>query len=196
MAAHSQDTSDPLSFSCACGKLRGRIAAEAVKAATPLVCHCADCRAAELYHNQPDPDGVPLVQTSPEAISFTQGAEHLRVMRLSSKGILRWYAGCCGTPIANTLARPKLPFVGMKRDLFQDPDMFGKIRVKAFLPVPGKPPRTKGAFTMVMGIFRRMGSALISGRWRETPFFDIETGAPIQPPKILTKEERSALYKR
>ncbi|MQY42898.1 hypothetical protein GG681_09605 [Epibacterium sp. SM1969] len=187
---------DSLSFSCTCGKLQGRIAAEAVKAATPLVCYCPDCRANELYHSQPDPDGVALVQTSPEAITFTQGAEHLQVLRLSSKGILRWYADCCGQPVANTLARPKLPFVGMKRDLFQDPDMFGKTKVKAFMPVPGKPARTKGALTMVMGIFRRMGSALLSGRWRDNPFFDTTTGEPVQPPEILDKDTRAALYKR
>jgi hypothetical protein len=45
---------------------------------------------------------------------------HLRLMRLSEKGLLRWYAGCCDTPLFNTMATPKVPFVGVLTDRLDD----------------------------------------------------------------------------
>ena len=75
-------------------------------------------------------------------------------------------------PFANTLAKPGLPFAGMRSDLFQDKSALGKIRARAFIPAPGKQARTKGGGAMAWGILSRMITARLSGRWRETPFFD------------------------
>lgn len=193
----TETTENPLAFSCSCGSLRGYLTSEGAQAGTHVACHCADCRANEVYHNLPDPapEPVRLLQISPEAITITQGAEHLRVLRLTRRGIFRWYAGCCGTPIANTLASAKLPFAGMRTALFENPDHFGKIRVEAFVPQPGKPPRTKGALPMVLSLFKRMGAARLSGRWRDTPFFDAETGEPVAAVEVLSKDARAALPK-
>jgi hypothetical protein len=38
-------------------------------------------------------------------------------MRLSDKGLLRWYARCCNTPIANTPANYKASFAGIAKIL-------------------------------------------------------------------------------
>ncbi|MDE4173624.1 DUF6151 family protein [Phaeobacter sp. PT47_59] len=181
-------------FSCTCGGLQGHIAPEALKTGTHIACYCADCRANEIYHGRPDPapDPVELFQLSPDAIHITKGAENLRLMRLGPKGLFRWYAGCCGTPFANTLKTPGLPFAGMRTNLFAQPEIFGKITTRAFMPRPGKPPLTKGALSMVYGLFTRMVAARLSGRWKETPFFDIETGRPICEPIVLSKAERTA----
>jgi len=52
--------------------------------------------------------GVALYQTRPDCVHIDDGAEHLACLRLSPKGLLRWYASCCDTPLANTLVdRPK-----------------------------------------------------------------------------------------
>ncbi|MDE4061289.1 MULTISPECIES: DUF6151 family protein [Phaeobacter] len=182
-------------FSCSCGTMQGYITPEALKSGTHIACFCADCRANELYHHRPDPAPGPvaLFQMSPDGIHITQGAEELRLMRLSPKGLFRWYAGCCGMPFANTLAKPGLPFAGMRTNLFDQPEIFGKIRTRAFEPQPGRPPRTKGAGTMVYALFRRMITARLSGKWKETPFFEIETGRPVSEPIVLSKADRDAL---
>ncbi|AZV78803.1 hypothetical protein EBB79_13600 [Parasedimentitalea marina] len=189
-------TATQQSFACDCGALQGHVTAHGIKTGTRAVCFCADCRAAELYHGQSDPAPGPvdLFQMSPEDVVITKGAEHLRLMRLSPKGLMRWYAGCCGTPFANTLAKPTLPFAGLRADLFADKDALGKIRARGFIPQPGKPSKTKGAAGMVLGIFKRMATSRLSGQWRQTPFFDIETGEPVSEPKILSKEERAKHY--
>ncbi|MFC4214096.1 DUF6151 family protein [Pseudophaeobacter arcticus] len=182
-------------FSCSCGCFAGHISAEGQKSGLRILCHCPDCRAAELYHHQPDPvEGVDLFQLAPHAITITKGAEHLHLLRLGPKGLFRWYAGCCGTPFANTLSKPQLAFAGLRTDLFDDKNALGKVKAQAHVPRPGKPPRSQGMARMVYGIFSRMITARLSGLWRETPFFDVETGKPVAEPEVLSKEARAKLY--
>lgn len=183
-------------FACTCGALCGEVSAAGIKTGMRLVCYCSDCRANELYHNQPDPapEPVDLFQLAPDSITITQGSEHLKAIRLGPRGPLRWYAACCGTPFANTLSKPTLPFASMRADLFQDKSALGKIRAKAFMPVPGKPAQTKGAGIMAWGIFNRMITARLSGRWKETPFFDTTSRQPVSPPELISKERRATLY--
>lgn len=185
-------------FSCSCGALRGEASEAGIKTGLHLVCHCADCRANELYHGRPDPapDPVALFQLAPDSITITSGAEHLRAIRLGPRGPLRWYTACCGTPFANTLAKPGLPFAGMRADLFQDKSALGKIRARAFIPsaLPGKPPQTKGGAAMAWGILSRMLAARLSGRWKQNPFFDADTGRPVAEPELISKERRAQLY--
>lgn len=182
-------------FSCRCGAFCGHLSAEGVKAGTRVVCFCKSCRENALAHGQPDPapDPVDLFQTTPDAITITKGAEHLSLLRLSPKGTLRWYAGCCGTPFANSSSKRSFPFVGLYADLFQNKAALGKVRARAFIPQPvGKPPKTEGAGRMAYGIVTRMLSAFLSGSWKDTPFFD-DNGTPSSEARILTKTERAAL---
>ncbi|MVO16913.1 DUF6151 family protein [Parasedimentitalea huanghaiensis] len=183
-------------FSCKCGTLRGHVTAQGMKTGTRVVCFCPDCRAVQLYHKQPDPAPGPvdLFQVSPDTIEISQGTDCLQLLQLSPKGTLRWYASCCGTPFANTLAKPGLPFAGLLSDNFANQDALGKIRARAFVPQPGKPSKTTGAAVMALGIISRMATSRMSGRWRQTPFFNIETGEPVAEPKIPTKEERAKFY--
>ena len=57
--------------------------------------------------------GTDIVQTLPKYVEFTDGIDALACMRLTENGLLRWYAECCRTPIANTMANFKLSFVGL-----------------------------------------------------------------------------------
>lgn len=184
-------------FSCNCGAFRGHLSAAGVTGGTRAVCFCQSCRENELAHGQPDPapEPVDLFQTTPDAITITEGAGHLQLLRLSPKGILRWYAGCCGTPFANTTAKRSFPFAGLRADLFADKEALGKVRARAFVPQgPGKPPKTEGAARMAYGILSRMLAAFLSGSWKTTPFFKAD-GTPAAEPRILSKEERAALTK-
>lgn len=160
------------------------------------MCYCRDCRAANRYFGQPDPapDGVEVYQTTADSVSFETGLESLGLLQLGPKGVLRWYATCCNAPLVNTLRNPKLSFATMIVDRLNDPDAIGPIVVRSFVPQPGGPPKHQGAATLAWRVFTRLGAARLSGRWRQTPFFDVDTGKPVVEPKILTKQERSALY--
>lgn len=90
---------------CQCGKLRGRISHPEL--ALRAICYCNDCQmfAAFLAKSAEVLDenrGTDVVGIRPQDLSFTEGLEHLACMSLTSKGLLRWYASCCNTPIANT----------------------------------------------------------------------------------------------
>ncbi|KUP91254.1 DUF6151 family protein [Tritonibacter horizontis] len=186
---------DALTFACQCGSLAGHISRGAERHCSRILCHCADCRAVELYHSCPDPagSGVDLLQLSPDMLHIDQGAEHLRLLQLSPRGMFRWFAGCCGTPLFNTPRSPKLPFVAVRSALFATPDRLGRIIAQAFIPRRGKPPAHKGAARMTYRLMTRMVPARLSGRWRQTPLFDIATGAPVVAPQVLSKAERNAL---
>ena len=86
---------------------------------THVICYCADCQTFARHLGQSetalDADGgTEIFQTLPDAVRITRGADSLALLRLGPKGLMRWYAGCCNTPIANTLANPRtLPFIGM-----------------------------------------------------------------------------------
>ena len=56
--------------------------------------------------------GTDIFQMPTGRLKLTAGADALRCLRLSGKGILRWYADCCRTPIGNTVG-PRVPVVGL-----------------------------------------------------------------------------------
>lgn len=177
---------------CHCGKMAWRISAEA--RGTHLICYCADCQTyAKALENgavRIDSDGgTEIFQTLPANFEFVTGQEHLAVLRLSPKGILRWYAGCCGTPIANTLPKPGMPFVGAV--LPPGADGYGPIT--ALLSTVGTAPHIKekgvlGAYVSVVG--RILGASLNKAK-RRSPFFT-QNGSPIVHPRVLTTAERNA----
>lgn len=197
MASAEQAVS--LAFSCACGEMTGELTPQALRAGTHVECFCADCRAAHLYLGQSDPrpGGIRLFQTTPNQIGFRSGASSLRLFRLGPNGLFRWYAGCCNVPFGNTLTRPGLPFLALMVDRLQDDEALGPVRVRSFVPVaPGKPARHDGAFLMVSRLAVQMARARLSGHWRKTPFFDVETGRPIADPVVLDPAARAALKAR
>ena len=101
-----------ISLRCHCGTLRGTLAAKTVKSGTHLTCHCRDCRAFQVAVGRDDPgavDGVRILQIGPAGMEITEGAEHLAALRLSPRGPLRFYAACCGTPIATTPSKLSIP---------------------------------------------------------------------------------------
>ncbi|TNJ48238.1 DUF6151 family protein [Phaeobacter sp. B1627] len=184
-----------LRFACACGALSGHIAPGSARQGSRIHCHCGDCRAVELHHGCPDPagTGVDLLQLNPDMVKIDQGAEHLSLLQLSPRGLYRWYAGCCGTPLFNSPRTAKLPFIAIRAALFAEPDSLGKVIARTFIPKKGKPPQHKGAARMTYKLIGRMLSARLTGRWKQTPLFDTETGAPVALPQVLTKAERKAL---
>lgn len=191
----SAEAHEKLSFSCHCGQISGHLSTAGRSSGTRLDCYCSDCRAAELWAGEPDPrpGGVRIFHTGPEHVHFERGAEHLIAMRLGPNGLIRWFAGCCNAPICGTTAKPALPFVGLAVGRFAQPEALGKARVQVHRKGTDGKPRNKGMGTLALGIFKRLISSRLSGTWKQTPFFDVETGKPIVEPVILSKEERRAI---
>ncbi|MFC3615467.1 DUF6151 family protein [Lutimaribacter marinistellae] len=186
----------PLRFSCTCGKVSGHMDEPALRGGFRISCHCPDCRAADrhLRGTSGRIDPIDIYQTSPDHVHIDSGADHLGLFRLGPKGLFRWYATCCGTPLFNTLASARLPFVGVLTENFETPDRLGPVRGQSFVPGPGGKPRNSGSGAMAWGIISRMLTARLSGRWRQTPFFDTESGKPRAEAQILSREQRAELY--
>src|SRR5215204_4669214 len=97
---------------CRCGEVHGSVTNAAPGAVNRVVCYCDDCQAflhhlgcAELLDAS---GGTDIVQVAPAALAFDRGAERIAGLRLTPKGLYRWYADCCKTPLGNTLT-PALP---------------------------------------------------------------------------------------
>ena len=183
--------SDVYPIRCACGTLTGSLSEPAWT--NRAICYCDDCQAfAEvLGHAEAILDargGSDILQTAPCHVSFTGGREHLACMRLRPTGLLRWYADCCRTPIANTPANPKFHFVGLLHSCL-DADLdgaFGPPRMRGYTRFARGEP--KPAQQMPAARMARMGAAVLwarlSGGYRQTPFFDA-AGQPVAVPSVV-----------
>ncbi|MEM9343035.1 MAG: DUF6151 family protein [Pseudomonadota bacterium] len=185
-----------MDWSCKCGALK--LQAEPGRG-TRIACYCKDCQAfakAIGAADTLDPQGgSDLYQTAPDTITVVEGAEHLACLRLTNKGPLRWYAACCGTPVANTLTTRQVPFSSLAVTGFADPSALGP--VSAQVNLSGATGHVETTDTRILPlVLKFMGRALIArvtGRHRKTPFFD-STGTPVAEIRWLTEEERAKAY--
>ena len=189
---------------CGCGTVRGIVTNASPASANRVVCYCDDCQAFMHYIGRADlldaHGGTDIVQVAPAALSFTQGDDRIVGVRLTAKGLYRYYASCCKTPVGNTLS-PGVPFVGMLTQaldgnpggaaaVFGEPigAILGKFAI-------GTPP--EGSTKLNLGLlFKAAGSILswrFSGRAWPHPFFEQGTRKPSRPLTILSAEEREAL---
>lgn len=185
---------------CRCGTLKGLLAhpGRNVRA----TCYCLDCQSYARHLGQAAQTldaagGTEVVATCARDLKLTAGVEQLACLSLMPQGLLRWYARCCRTPIANTPRDWRLPYAGVMHDCLGDAATreraFGPVRMRvhtrsARTPVPAAP---LGTLAGVLRLMPRLLAARASGGYRETPFFTA-AGAPVQPPYVLTPQERQA----
>jgi hypothetical protein len=188
---------------CRCGTIKGFVSAP--RTANRGVCYCMDCQAFAHFLGRPDDvlderGGSDVIQVLPKHITLSQGIEALACMRLTPKGLLRWYAGCCNTPVGNTLATPKVSFMGLLHTCLKDParsldDAFGPVRawVNTGGALGDPKPRSGGLGRAGLWFITTTLKARINGNYRHTPFFSLSTGTPIVPPRVLSSAERASL---
>lgn len=187
---------------CRCGKLQGEV--ESKRVAARALCYCKDCQAYAHFLKAQDTvldaaGGTEVEATLPAAVRFTAGTEHLACMSLSPKGIYRWYASCCNTPVGNTPRDPKMSYVGLVRTCLDAPDegldrALGRTRFTANTGSATKAVQSTPA-AMVFAVARigaMLAKARLGGGYRTNPFFDA-AGAPVRQPRVLTREERAAV---
>jgi hypothetical protein len=193
-------TSSDVSIQCRCGHVRGMARAVSPHTVNHSICYCHDCRAFSHWLEREDlldpHGGAPLVQLARSRLEITAGFDQVRCMRLSPKGMFRWFAACCRTPLGNTVA--SIPFVGVARSVLQIGDAdpvtrFGPVLyAQAGEAVGGAPPGTRLSLRGLLHVGRLIAAWFLRGRGHPTPFFD-RANRPRVAPQVLTPEERQRL---
>jgi hypothetical protein len=185
---------------CACGSVRGTLHGATPRSTLHVRCCCDDCQAFARWTGRDDVvdelGASAIVMVSPSQVRITEGASHLRAMRLTPKGLVRWYADCCRTPVGNTLALLAPPFVGLSRRMLDAEDPAAKAaigRVDAtvqtrFATQPARDHGVLRASARALGLIDR---ALFAGRTSPSPF--TVDGAWIAEPEVLSPDARAAL---
>jgi hypothetical protein len=184
---------------CRCGALEGHVLPS--RSATHAVCYCRDCQAYARFLGQAgivDEDGgTEVVAMLPARVQLTRGLTHLACLSLSERGLLRWYARCCATPIANTPRNPRVPYAGVVHSCLGDAaairSTFGALRIAVNTKSARHAVRSTPAATLigVLGLAAALLGARLSGSYRRNPFFEASSGAPIKPVRVLTPDERA-----
>jgi hypothetical protein len=185
---------------CKCGAIRGEL--EGTGTCNRVICYCTDCRAfARFLGKAPDvldkQGGTEIVQVAQWRLRFLQGEDHLAAIRLSDKGMVRWYASCCGTPIGNTMANPKISFIGLIHSCLDQARInedFGTnlAIVNADTALGSPKPKQRGLLGVVARFMWIVVTSRISGEYRKSPLFNA-SGLPRVDPTILSAEELGSL---
>lgn len=194
-----------ISVSCRCGKVRGKLRGISSKSCTHLTCMCDDCQAYVKFLGAADVlddnGGTELTQVGHNQVVIEAGREHLGCVRLSGKGMFRWYAQCCSIPIANTFGA-KSVFAGVVHACLREPadgsplaSVIGPLRGRAQAKfgkgeLPADASQT-ASFSLVWWMMRRFVAWALAGASTPSTFF--VGGKPCVPPRILSAEERRAL---
>ena len=198
--------SQEVELQCRCGKIHGWLRDVSPRNVNRVICYCDDCQA-YLHHlgraDLLDPQGgSDIVQVAPSMVSLDRGAELTAAVRLTPKGLYRWYASCCKTPLGNTVT-PSIPFVGIVTELFQRAPsarpcdevfgaplggIMGKFAVGE--PPPGS---VRPSLRLLAHAIRNGLGWKLRGKGWPHPFFDRATGEPKYPITVLSRAEREAL---
>jgi len=189
---------------CHCGKLQGELDTGAVAARAK--CYCKDCRAfARFLGNEVEildgAGGTEVAAALPSGLRFTQGLDQLACMSLSPKGLYRWYAACCRTPIGNTPRDPKVSYVGIVRACLDATPaeldaQLGASHINANTESAyRKISKTPGGTALALvKIGSKVLSARFGGGYRNNPFFESGSATPVRQPEVISKEARARLY--
>jgi hypothetical protein len=191
---------------CQCGAVQGVV--NVSMTLSRGICYCKDCQSFAHFLGKEkeilnELGGTDVVPASPRSVTFTQGKESLACMQLSPKGLLRWYARCCNTPIGNTWRNNKMAYVGLIHTCLEQSGMsldqsFGPVCMQVN-PQSAKGAvkiKSKGTLSALTSWAWMMLRERISGTYRQSPFFDSNTDQPVVAPVVLTQEERQALRNR
>jgi hypothetical protein len=140
--------------------------------------------------------GTDVLATLQQHLSFTKGKEYLACVSLSNQGMLRWYASCCNTAIANTPRDPKLSFASLVHTSLGASGgaleaNLGTTRV----PVNPKHARGTVPYSAVKALFataKIISSVLrarMNGSWKLSPFFQPGSAEPVVVPRVLSGAE-------
>lgn len=183
-------------ISCDCGSFKAELLAFPRNSPGRLACYCKDCQA---YLNKIDREdvldefgGSEIIPVYPSELKILQGRESLKCYRLTEKGLYRWAAGCCNTPLVNT--RPGFPWAGIFHTAYKnsDPgslDSLGEIKSRIFgRDAKGQPPfniSEKLGFQAMMTVMPFVIKGKMFKKSEGSEFFESDGRTPITTPEIL-----------
>lgn len=183
---------------CQCGTVKGLAKNATADSGNRIICCCCDCQKFARFLKRQDDvldqfGGTEIYQTSQSQITIEQGAEQLRSVRMTPKGLIRWYADCCNTPIGNTMSA-SMPFVGVIHSFMDTENADQKLgAIRAYVQCQyahGEPDYPHCAKKFPPGItFRVMRKILawkLRGLHKPSVFFN-EDGHPVSVPELSKK---------
>jgi hypothetical protein len=187
-----------INLSCACAQVQGKTEDTNVQKGNRVHCCCADCQKFAMFLEQEDIvldqyGATDIFQIPLAHLHITQGHEHLALVRLTPKGLNRWYAKCCNTPIGNTLGG-KAPFIGIIHNFMRHTESrdqeLGETRgyihcQSAKQPVPID--LQLSYFKVSMRVLGKLISWKLKGLNQPSAFFD-ENFRPITKPLIAEQQ--------
>ncbi len=196
MSSHSDETTTNLALSCLCGNVTGALKNAGPATGDHVICHCSDCRR---YAHLLDQDarildangGSALFAARCASLQLWTGRDSLRCVHLTDKPTLRWYAACCRTPMFNTYANGRIPYLtaivanldSERREQVLGPPI-GLLSIDQAKSGFGTDPKLF-VLRFIFGVLIRMAKDIVSGDRRRSPLFDSRSLAPISKPQRL-----------
>lgn len=111
--------------------------------------------------------------------------------------MLRWYASCCNTPIGNTMADPKVSFIGLIHACLDrtrmDQDFGRDVAIVNANTALGDPkPMQRGSLGVIARFLWIVAVARLNGSHRKSALFS-GTGSPCVEPRTLQPNELARL---
>ncbi len=188
-------------FSCQCGMVTGALTRAGPQSGDHVVCHCTDCQKFASVLGAETRifgafRGTALYQGRCAAMSISTGKDKLACLHLTEKPTLRWYAACCNTPMFNTYANSRVPYITtLLANCIPDEveQHIGPALGHLFLPSEAK---AKAEFVsmsfahLMRRFFIRMIKDLMAGDRKKSVLFDPLTLEPITQPHRLPLPRR------
>lgn len=181
-----------LSIACQCGQFQGELDTLLARTHNRLRCYCDECQAFAHYLDNTEnileeQCGTDIPQVTAGAVTITTGKEYFGCVRLSPKGLRRWYAKYCNTPIGNAPSA-SLPFIGLVHSSMTPhsaiDQTFGPARLVAFtkFAAGAEKPTPRGLIGGIARMVWRILRSKLRGDGKHHPFFDAVTRQPLVEP--------------
>ena len=183
-----------LQLRCECGSVKAVARDVSPRLGNRVVCYCESCqqfpiKLGKAEHVLDAFGGTEIYQLPPAHVEIVEGVEHVRCLKHSERGLHRFYAGCCDTPLANAPGLG-LPFIGLLHSVDSEPgkrdERLGPVRAHvnvggatAALPAD----RRGGLAGVIVRLLAQMLVWRLKGVTRPHPFFH-DDGTPIVEPEV------------
>jgi len=195
-----------ISLQCKCGAFAASINQNLSPKSQRFTCLCDDCQTYAHAIGRPDvlecDGGTQIFPTTPASFKISKGAENLKCLRLSPKGMFRFYTSCCNTPIANNPPVVKMPYIGVMHSAFnlKSEKEFEELLGPVAARIQGKfgtKPLLAGThegtpISTILTIVKFLTLAWIRGRQNPSPFLS-QDGSALVETRVLSFEEREKL---
>ena len=193
-----------MTIQCECGQFKAELMAFPQNTPGRLVCYCDDCQTYLHHIGRADlldqNGGTEVIPAYPQDMKITQGKENLKCVRLSPKGMFRFFTACCRTPIGNT--RANSPWIGLFRRVYtaHEPSQLDRVFKSVKSRVFGRfakgtaPTGTPATFNFsaMLSVAPFLLQGTLFKKFKPSPFFLEDGMTPVVTAYVLSLEERQA----